>query len=79
MEDLELLWNGLLSRRPELILAAWQTLSRKEQHAVYAHLIRMTTEEGWTEPQRISAEAALVVLDAQEDHHTDRTAPRDGP
>jgi len=63
MGDLELLWNGLLSRKREQILAAWQTLTTEEQRAVVAHLQRMVTEVGWTEPQRISAQAALDVLE----------------
>ncbi len=63
MDDLELLWNGLLSRKREQILAAWQTLTTEEQRAVVAHLQRMVTEVGWTEPQRISAQAALDVLE----------------
>ncbi|MEP0764792.1 MAG: hypothetical protein HRF48_18850 [Chloroflexota bacterium] len=62
MDDLEFLWDGLLSRRKELILAAWAALSRREQRAVHAHLVRMTTEEGWTAPQQKSAQIALDVL-----------------
>ena len=65
MDDLELLWDSLLSRRTTLIRAAWATLSPDEQQAVYAHLRRMTTEEGWTEPQRDSAQVALGVLGRQ--------------
>lgn len=62
MDDLELFWNNLLSRQDELVLLAWETLERDEQRAIYAHLVRMTTEEGWTAPQRLSAEIALQVL-----------------
>lgn len=61
-DDLELFWNNLLSRQDELVLLAWETLERDEQRAIYAHLIRMVTEEGWTAPQRRSAEIALQVL-----------------
>ena len=65
MDDLALLWDGLLSRQATLIRTAWATLSPGEKRAVYAHLLRMTTEEGWTEPQRASAQMALVVLGKQ--------------
>ena len=62
MSDPEQFWNSLLSREPILIREAWNSLSLEEQQAILAHLVRMTTEEGWAEPQRISAGAALAVL-----------------
>ncbi|MBP8973815.1 MAG: hypothetical protein KBH93_08040 [Anaerolineae bacterium] len=65
MDDLEYLWDGLLSRRAELIRAAWAALSRREQRAVHEHLVRMTTEEGWTAPQQKSARIALDILTTQ--------------
>jgi hypothetical protein len=65
MDDLALLWDGLLSRQATLIRTAWATLSPGEKRAVYAHLVRMATEPGWTEPQRDSAQIALAVLGAQ--------------
>ena len=46
MDDLESLWDGLLSRHDESIRAAWAVLSRREQRAVHAHLVRMATEKG---------------------------------
>lgn len=61
-DDLELFWNNLLSRQEELVLLAWESLERDEQRAIYAHLVRMATEDGWTAPQRRSAEVALQVL-----------------
>ena len=62
MDDLDTFWTNMLSRDPTKILPAWETLSHDEQAAVYTHLQRMVTEEGWAEPQRRSAQAALVVL-----------------
>lgn len=62
MDDLESLWDGLLSRHDESIRAAWAVLSRREQRAVHAHLVRMATEPGWTAPQQKSAQIALQVL-----------------
>lgn len=62
MHDPELLWAAILSRDPDRICAAWDTLDVREQVTVYAHLQRMAREPGWTEPQRRSAEAALQAL-----------------
>jgi hypothetical protein len=62
MDELEILWGGLLSRDPAKVRATWGTLSAEEQEAVRAHLVRMATEEGWTRPQRVSAQAALNAL-----------------
>lgn len=63
-EWLEKFWGELLSRDPQRILATMDSLEDdKEREAIVAHLKRMATEEGWLEPQRISAKAALTVLD----------------
>lgn len=62
MHDPEFLWATILSRDAEQVRAAWDTLDTREQETVYAHLERMAHEPGWTEPQRVSAEAALEVL-----------------
>lgn len=60
---LERFWGEILSREPARIQAAMATLEDAEQReGVIAHLRRMTTEEGWLEPQRISAQAALEAL-----------------
>jgi hypothetical protein len=62
MTDPETIWAWLLSRKPATARAAWKQLTREEQVAVYAHLQRMATEDGWSEPQRASAQAALDIL-----------------
>jgi hypothetical protein len=62
MSDLETFWGNLLSGDPEVIRAAWEHLDGEERAAVYAHLESMATEEGWSEPQRLSAQAALAAL-----------------
>lgn len=59
---LEVFWAELLSRDSRRVIFAWKTLSKEEQHAVWEHLHRMATEEGWLEPQRVSARAALSGL-----------------
>jgi hypothetical protein len=61
--DLDSLWDKLLSRRPELIRAAFEGLSPSEQGSVLAHLGRMTSEPGWHPEQRASASAALIALE----------------
>ncbi len=61
-DQLEQLWNQLLSRQPRTIKAAYTALLPADQKAVLAHLQRMTSEPGWQPEQRISAEAALKVL-----------------
>lgn len=61
-DSLETLWDGILSREPEQVQAAFSTLSDEEKQAVLAHLNRMSTEEGWHPEQRLSALLALQAL-----------------
>jgi hypothetical protein len=61
-ESLEILWDGLLSREPVQVQAAYATLNEEEKRAVLAHLNRMSTEEGWHPEQRLSALLALQAL-----------------
>ena len=70
--DLETLWAMLLSRDAERIRAAWVTLAPAERAAVLEHLRRMTTESGWADAQRASAQTALDVLDAEPDEPPER-------
>jgi hypothetical protein len=62
VDDLEVFWSNILSRDAERIRAAWEKLADDEKTTVYNHLTRMITEDDWTEPQRISAQAALDAL-----------------
>lgn len=55
-------WAELLSREPARILDAWHTLNAEEQAAVWVHLLRMTIEHDWAEPQVVSATTALDAL-----------------
>ena len=57
--NIENLWDHLLSRQPELIQAAFQSLTPQEQRDVLAHLQRMVSEAGWHPEQIVSAQAAL--------------------
>ncbi len=65
-EWLELFWGEILSREPGRIRAAFAELTdEEERQAVLAHLRRMVNEAGWAEPQRESAQRALVALKAK--------------
>jgi hypothetical protein len=64
-EQLESLWNGLLSRQPELVWEAFTSLDPASQKNILAHLKRMVSEDGWQTEQIISAQAALRVLEKQ--------------
>lgn len=60
----EHIWNEILSRQPERIQPAFRGLSAKEKIAVRAHLIKMTSEDGW---QPIQIESAAIALEAIKD------------
>ena len=62
-EPLEILWDNLLSREPEKVLAAFAGLTLDEQQHVRRHLERMASEPGWHPAQRASALAALAALE----------------
>jgi hypothetical protein len=61
--DLEDLWDALLSRQNEQVLAAFHSLDENDKAAVITHLQRMAGEPGWLPDQRVSAQAALTALD----------------
>ena len=69
--ELDIFWENMLSRDPARVREAWGTLTAEERLVIHAHLVRMSTEEGWAEPQRISAQAALDALRAFLDDDTD--------
>ena len=62
MNEIESLWDRLLSRKPEEILPAFQSLHADEQGFILKHLVRMITEEGWQPSQRESARIAMEAL-----------------
>lgn len=72
MTDPEAFWGQILSRDAGQVRAAWETLAKDEQDTVRAHLIRMVSEDGWAEPQRISAQAALDALTTGDDSPPDQ-------
>ena len=62
-EQLEALWNDLLSRKAELVRKAFNSLDAENQRTVIEHLQRMVKESGWQPEQRTSARAALRALE----------------
>lgn len=62
-DELESLWDALLSRQDELILKAFSSLDKEGKEAVMNHLRRMCTEMGWHPEQAASAKSALDVLE----------------
>jgi hypothetical protein len=61
-DELEILWDALLSRQAETVRQAFSSLSEGERLAVLVHLRRMANEPGWHPEQRASAQEALKAL-----------------
>lgn len=61
-DELEHLWDGLLSRQEDQVWEAYRSLDAKEQEVVIAHLMRMANETGWHPEQRRSAQVTLRIL-----------------
>jgi hypothetical protein len=59
---LEQFWAHILSEDPTSVQAAWATLTGDEKTAVYRHLQRMGSEDGWHPSQRDAARAALQAI-----------------
>jgi len=62
-DELETLWDALLSRQTYMILKAYNSLDKESKEAVMNHLRRMSTEIGWHPEQAASAKSALDVLE----------------
>ncbi len=58
-DELEALWDALLSRQEELIQQAFTKLDRQDQQAIINHLKRIVSEPGWQPEQVTSARIAL--------------------
>ena len=61
--ELESLWENLLSRESGRVVAAYCSLSSDERLSVLTHLRRMVAEAGWQEEQRNSARVAINILE----------------
>lgn len=60
---LEKIWDGILSRVPQLVQETFSSLDRSSQCAVIEHLRRMVSEDDWHPEQVISAREALKALE----------------
>jgi hypothetical protein len=60
--DLEGLWDALLSRDVQRIRSVYNSLDVEDRQSILAHINRMVNEPGWQKEQRISARAALEAL-----------------
>jgi hypothetical protein len=63
---LEEIWDDILSRHPARIKRRYDLLDTNSREEVIQHLNRMVSEEGWQEPQVISARAALAALNSKD-------------
>jgi NADH:ubiquinone oxidoreductase subunit E len=61
-DPVELFWESLLSRQPDQIQAAFNSVDKTTQAQVLEHLHQMVTEEGWHPEQVLSAQTALEIL-----------------
>jgi hypothetical protein len=61
-QNIEKVWEALLSEEPPRIRHAWLELTDEEAVAVLEHLKRMASGEEWAEAQRHAAATALAVI-----------------
>jgi hypothetical protein len=64
-DPVELFWESLLSRQPDQIQAAFNSVDKATQTQVLEHLQQMVTEEGWHPEQVLSAQTALEILNGE--------------
>jgi len=62
LDPLEQFWDAILSRQPDLIRPAFNSLNPAERQQLIDHLRRMASEAGWQPEQRKSAFAALETI-----------------
>ena len=63
MDNLETIWNSLLSRDPDEIRKVFSELDPASRKVVLNHLNAMVSEEGWHPEQVSSARIALKALE----------------
>ncbi len=56
------IWTEILSRQRDRIRTAFKSLQANEKITVRAHLIRMTSEDGWHPEQVRSASIAIEAI-----------------
>ena len=62
---LEKTWDALLSREPDRIREAYQSLAPASQQGVLDHLRKMVSRTGWHPEQVKSANLALKALEKE--------------
>lgn len=58
-QQLEIIWDAILSRDPALITSMFQKLDEGSQNIIKSHVIRMVQESGW-QPEQV--ESAMIAL-----------------
>ena len=64
-DPVELFWESLLSRQPDQIQAAFNSVDKITRAQVLEHLQQMVSEEGWHPEQVLSAQTALEILNGE--------------
>jgi hypothetical protein len=67
-EMLEEFWADVLSANPDRVRSAIDDLSDTDRRSVVVHLRRMAHQAGWSEAQRLRAQAALDALGVLDTH-----------
>ena len=65
LDNLEKLWEELLSENPGRIRRVWRDLTDDEAQSALTHLQEMTTGDLWQPEQRQAAATALSVIREQ--------------
>ena len=71
MNELEPIWDSLLSRDPEEIRRKFSELDADSKKVVLGHLQTMVNESGWHPEQVASARIALEALSQHKGQHQD--------
>jgi hypothetical protein len=66
MNSIDRFWDALLSCDLELIQKTYKHLKEKDQEMIMDHLIKMTTEFGWHQEQKRSAQTAIDAINGLE-------------
>jgi hypothetical protein len=62
LQPVESFWENLLSRQPDLVRFAINSVDKTTRKQVIEHLREIIVEEGWHPEQVISARTALEIL-----------------
>jgi hypothetical protein len=62
MNSIGNIWEEILSRDPDRVKIAYNSLSDEERRHVSDHLKKMVSESGWHQEQKISAQTAINAI-----------------